>query len=53
MAKLEVKKIGPLVDLKLTLNRFDVFIGKQSSGKSTLAKIISHCLWMEKEVATH
>lgn len=53
MAKLEVKKVGPLVDLKLTLNRFDVFIGKQSSGKSTLAKIISHCLWMEKEVATH
>ncbi len=39
--------------MKIMLNRYNVFIGKQSSGKSTIAKIISNCMWMEKEIATH
>lgn len=53
MTTIEIKNIGPLTFVSLILNRFNVFIGKQSSGKSTLAKIISHCLWTEKEVVTH
>ena len=53
MRTLEIKRVGPIKDVKLNLNRFNVFIGKQSSGKSTIAKIISNCTWMEKELLTH
>ena len=30
------------------LNKVNVFMGEQSSGKSTIAKIISYCQWVEK-----
>ena len=30
-----------------------ILIGMPGSGKSTIAKIISNCLWMEKEIAVH
>lgn len=53
MRRILIKKVGPIVYADLTLNRYNVFIGKQSSGKSTIAKIVSNCTWMEKEVATH
>jgi len=53
MRELAIKEIGPISEVQFPLNRYNVFIGKQSSGKSTVAKIISHCLWLEKEVATH
>lgn len=53
MQTLEIKYVGPIVSIKINLNRYNVFIGKQSSGKSTIAKIISQSLWMEKEVCTH
>lgn len=48
MAHLIIKNIGPLKDVELDLNRINVFIGPQSSGKSTIAKIISFCSWFEK-----
>ena len=53
MRRILIKKVGPIEYADLTLNRYNVFIGKQSSGKSTIAKIVSNCTWMEKEVATH
>lgn len=53
MATLHIKNIGPIKDVLLELKRYNFFIGPQSSGKSTIAKIISHCLWMEKEIAVH
>jgi predicted ATPase len=52
MAMLEIKNIGPVKEAKLDLNKVNVFMGKQSSGKSTIAKIISYCTWVEKDVAT-
>lgn len=53
MATIEIKNIGPIKDTgQIELNSLNVFMGVQSSGKSTIAKIISHCLWVEKEVAT-
>jgi hypothetical protein len=48
MAHLIIRNIGPLKEVKLDLNRINVFIGPQSSGKSTIAKIISFCSWFEK-----
>lgn len=53
MTNLKVKNIGPIVNVNLELKRFNFFIGAQSSGKSTIAKIVSFCAWMEKEVQTH
>jgi predicted ATPase len=52
MVEIEIKNVGPIIEAKLTLNKVNVFMGQQSSGKSTIAKIISHCTWVEKDVAT-
>lgn len=50
---IEILNIGPLKTVKLNLNKINVFMGEQSSGKSTIAKIISFCNWVEKDVALH
>ena len=53
MATIEVRNIGPIKEVpEITLNRVNVFMGPQSSGKSTIAKIISFCISVEKNVAT-
>ena len=52
MKRLCVKNVGPISDIDAVMNRFNFFIGPQSSGKSTIAKVFSTCSWIEKEVAT-
>ncbi|MDE6310502.1 MAG: ATP-binding protein [Muribaculaceae bacterium] len=49
MAKLSLKNIGSLKNVDIELNRINIFIGPQSIGKSTIAKLISFCNWMEKD----
>lgn len=53
MTTLRIEQVGPLENVFFELRRFNFFIGRQSSGKSTIAKIISYCTWLEKEVQTH
>ena len=53
MATLSIKNIGPLKTIDIKLNRVNVFIGPQSIGKSTLAKLISFCNWLEKDCVLH
>lgn len=53
MARLYVKNIGPLKEVDIELNRINVFIGPQSIGKSTAAKLISFCHWLEKDCVLH
>ena len=48
MSKITIQKVGPIDELSLDLNKINIFIGPQSSGKSTIAKIISYCQWVEK-----
>lgn len=48
MATIEIRNIGPIKEAKFGLNKINVFMGPQSSGKSTIAKIISYCQWVEK-----
>lgn len=48
MPRLIVKNVGPIKDVDLELSKINVFMGPQSCGKSTLAKIISSCSWIEK-----
>ena len=52
MKRLFVRNVGPISEAEVEMNRFNFFIGPQSSGKSTIAKIFSTCSWIEKEVAT-
>lgn len=48
MSKFIIKNIGPINHIEIQLNRINIFIGPQASGKSTIAKILSFCLWYEK-----
>lgn len=48
MTHIIIRNIGPIKDVELDLNKINVFMGPQSSGKSTIAKIISFCSWYEK-----
>ncbi len=48
MKKLSIKNIGPIKNVEFDVNRINVFMGPQSSGKSTISKILCHCLWVEK-----
>ncbi|MGY6650348.1 hypothetical protein [Wenyingzhuangia sp. IMCC45574] len=50
---LSVKNIGPIQDVNFSINKFNVFMGQQSSGKSTIAKILSFCSWLEKDISFH
>lgn len=52
MKHLIIRGIGPIKEADIELKRFNFIIGPQSSGKSTVAKILSTCCWVEKEVAT-
>jgi predicted ATPase len=48
MTTITIKNIGPIKDVTLDLNKVNIIMGPQSSGKSTIAKIISYCQWVEK-----
>ena len=50
---IEIKSVGPINDVKIFLNKINLFIGPQSSGKSTIAKVISFCYWLEKNALTN
>ena len=45
---IKIRNIGPIKDIEITLNKVNVFMGPQSCGKSTIAKIVSFCSWFEK-----
>lgn len=52
MATIQIKSIGPIIDTGvIELKTINLFIGKQSTGKSTLLKICSHCRWVEKTLS--
>jgi predicted ATPase len=51
MAKITIDYLGPIKHIEFDLNKVNVFMGQQSSGKSTVAKVISYCTWIEKDVA--
>lgn len=53
MAHITIKNVGPIKDVSFDLNKINVFMGPQSSGKSTIAKIISYCSWYEKNAILH
>lgn len=53
MRKLVVTGVGPITQTaSIEFKRFCILIGPQSNGKSTIAKILSTCMWLEKEACT-
>lgn len=48
MCRIKIVKIGPLKQVDIELEKITVVIGPQSSGKSTLAKLMCFCQWVEK-----
>lgn len=52
-AHITIQHIGPIDYASFDLNVINVFMGPQSSGKSTIAKIVSYCSWYEKNVILH
>ena len=48
MNRLIIRNVGPVKSVDLRLNKVNMFIGPQGSGKSTIAKILSFCSWLEK-----
>lgn len=50
MKHLVIKNFGPLAEADVDLNRINVVIGPQSSGKSCLLKVASYCDWVEKRI---
>ena len=53
MACLTIRSIGPISSVKLELHAVNVLMGPQGCGKSTIAKIISFCCWLEKDCLIH
>ena len=53
MRKIVISDVGPITGrAKIVYHRFCLLIGPQSSGKSTIAKLFSSCMWLEKEACT-
>ena len=48
MSRIKIENIGPVKNVDFNLNKVNIIMGPQSSGKSTIAKIISFCQWVEK-----
>ena len=50
MRKIEIRNLGALGRVNMTLDRINVIIGPQSLGKSTVLKVASYCSWVEKRI---
>lgn len=48
MDRLVINNLGPISHADLVVNKVNVFMGPQSSGKSTLVKALCYCRWIEK-----
>lgn len=48
--RLTIRNVGPVRNADIDIKKVNILIGPQSSGKSTIAKIISFCTWLEKEL---
>lgn len=53
MCQLHIRHVGPIKNVDLTVARFTMLIGPESSGKSTIAKLLCHCEWVEKRCFTN
>ena len=50
MKHLIIRHFGPVEEADIYLNRINLIIGPQSSGKSTVLKVACFCDWMERQI---
>lgn len=50
MKRVKIKNVGIVKEAFLDLKKLNILIGAQSTGKSTVAKIVCYCTWVEKEI---
>lgn len=51
MRYLEIRNLGPVTKTQLMeITLVTVFCGRQGSGKSTIVKVLSSCIWLEKSI---
>lgn len=51
MIHLTIKNLGPVKNTgMMAISPVTVFCGPQGSGKSTIAKVLSSCIWLEKSI---
>lgn len=48
MCRIKICNIGSISTIEMTLKKVTLILGPQSSGKSTIAKLLCHCQWVEK-----
>ena len=53
MCQLKIKNIGAIRKVEFNVKRFTMVIGPESSGKSTIAKLLCNCEWVEKRCYTN
>ena len=51
--KLVIKNFGPIEAIELELSRFNILIGEQATGKSTVSKILAVCRYFSYIVDEH
>ena len=50
MQKIKIKNFGPISNAEIEIKKAVVLIGAQGSGKSTIIKLISSFMWLEKDL---
>jgi predicted ATPase len=50
MQKIKIKNFGPIANAEIEIKKAVVLIGGQGSGKSTIIKLISTFMWLEKDL---
>ena len=50
LEELEIYNFGPLKKVSVKINKYTIFIGNQGTGKSTIAKLYSMLVWLEKSL---
>ena len=51
--KLIIRNFGPIKDVELELGRFNILIGEQATGKSTVAKVLAVCRYFTYILKIH
>ena len=51
--ELYIEHFGPIIEARVSINKITVLIGQQGLGKSTIAKLYSLFVWMEKSLMRH
>ena len=52
MKYLEIRRLGPIIATGvMEISPVTLFCGRQGRGKSTIVKILSTCIWLEKAIS--